>query len=46
MRFLHLSRSAGADMTVSFVGIRTIRGRYTFAGVVGVKTSCLAETLL
>lgn len=30
----------------TFVGIRTFRGRHTFTGVVGVKTSCLSETLL
>ena len=44
MRFLNVSRSAAAVMTTSFVGMRTIRGRHTFTGVVGVKTSCLAET--
>jgi hypothetical protein len=31
-------------MTTSFVGLRTFRGRHTFTRVVGVKTSCLADT--
>jgi len=37
MRFLHLSRSAPAVMTASFVGIPTFQGRHTFTGDVGVK---------